>query len=159
MKLTSVEIHPENSSNILVLSFRDPRRNNPYNVKTIIGLDADQIVPRFYGVSGNSTSKFYELSLENREIIVSVELNPNFTDSESYSDLRDELYKMISSSRTGKVQLQFKNGVEVLAAISGFVSKLESPHFERTQTVQITIKCDEPMLKAVTPVVVAVGSI
>lgn len=150
MKLTSVVIHPENSSESVELSFRDPRSVNPYNVKYIFGLDADEIIPTYYGASEDST--FYNLSLTKREIVVRIGLNPNFTQNQSYSDLRDALYKMIASSRTGKISLYFQNGVDVIAVISGFVSKFESPHFEKTQQVQLTINCVDPMLKALEPI-------
>lgn len=157
MKLTSVEIHPAGSSDVAVLSFRDPTATNPYNVKAIVGLDVDEIVPRYYGASGSS--KFYSLSLQKRELVMKIGLNPDFSDNESYSDLRDNLYKMIASSRTGKLQLQFKMGVNPVAAVSGFVKKFEAPNFEKVQEVQITISCDEPMLKALTPVNVTVGGL
>lgn len=152
MKLTSIEIHPVNSSEVAVLSFRDPGATNPYNIRSIVGLDADEIISRYYGAS--ETSKFYNLSLERREIVFKISLNPNFSEFKTYSDLRDDLYKMISSSRTGKIQLQFKNNTDVVAAISGCISKFESPLFEKNQEVILTIKCDEPMLKALDPVVI-----
>lgn len=79
-----------------------------------------------------------------------INLNPRFNLGESYSSLRDDLYKLIASSRTGLVQLQFKNGAAVVAVISGFVTKLESPHFEKNPEVTMTLRCDEPMLKAPT---------
>lgn len=157
MKITSLELHPEGSSDVAVLSFRDPQGLNQYNVKDIVGLEADSIVSRYYGASGNS--KFYNQSLEKRDVIIRIELNPNFTDLESYSDLRDALYKMIASSRTGKIQIQFKNGAVVTAAISGFVTKLEAPKFEKLQEIQITVNCDDPMLKALTPVAVVVAGL
>lgn len=150
MKITSVELHPANSSEIAVLSFRDPKRINPYNVKTIVGLDADQIVTRFYKGSGNS-GRFYNLTLEKRNIIVRIELNPSFATG-SYSDLRDALYKMISSSRTGSIEIKFKNGTNVLAVISGFISKFEAPNFTKTPEVQITVNCSNTMLQAPLPV-------
>lgn len=153
MKLTSVEIHPDNSSEFANLSFRDPSRSNPYNVKTIIGLDADEIVPRYYGTSVNP--KFYDLSLMKREIVLRIELNPRFSENETFSDLRDYLYKMISSSRTGKIQLRFLNDADVMAAISGFISRFEAAHFEKIQEVQIRVQCDEPMLRA--PTLTTVG--
>lgn len=155
MKLTSVEIHPSNSSEYAELNFRDPTRENPYNVKAIVGLDASEIIPRYYGTSVSMT-KFYDLSLMKRDIVLRIELSPRFGQNESYSDLRDDLYRMIASSRTGKIELLFKNEDEILAAISGFVSKFEAAHFERVQEVQLTIKCDEPMLKALTPVTVGI---
>lgn len=150
MKVNSVEIHPASSSDICVLSFRDPKRSNPFNVKGITGLDADEIVPRYYGVSDNSNSKFYNLSLERREIVVLVEMNPDFAENQTYSDLRARLYRLIASSRTGVVQLQFKRDGIVVAAISGFVTKFEASHFSKTPEVQITIRCDDPMLRDLT---------
>lgn len=153
MKLTSVEIHSENSSDPVILSFRDPTTDFPYNIKEITGLDADEIIPRYYGPA---STKFYELSLEKRDIVFKIELNPTFSKNETFSDLRDKLYRMISSTRTGKVSVQFMDGSYPVAAISGFISKYETSHFERVQEVQLTVKCDEPMLKAIEPVTVSV---
>ena len=158
MKVTSVELHPASSSNVAVLSFQDPGRKNPYNVKGIDGLDAEEIVPRFYGGSG-STAKFYNLALASRDIVVRIGLNPRFHLSESYSGLRDALYKLVSSSRTGLLQIQFKNGLSVTAAISGFVTKVEAPHFEKNQEVLLTINCKDPMLRALDRVSVDVTSL
>lgn len=150
MKLTSVELHPANSAERVVLSFRDPRVQNPYNVKAIVGLDADTIVPRFY--KGSGYSDFHHMTLENREIVVRVGLNPQFGEYKTYSDLRDALYRAIASARSGKLQLQFKDGESVVAAISGHIIKLEAPLFEKTQEVQLTVSCDEPMLQAPDPI-------
>lgn len=153
MRVTSVELHPANSSAVCVLSFRDPGRVNPYNVKSITGLDADEIVSRFYRGSG-STTKFYNLSLEKKDISVLISLNPSFETNETYSILRDNLYKIISSSRTGSVEVQFKDGETVVASVSGLVKKFEATHFDKEPQVQLTISCDDPMLRAPTPVVV-----
>lgn len=156
MKLTSVEIHPDGSSQVAVLSFRDPKAQNPYNVKGITGLDAEEIVPRAYGSSG--AVKFYNLALAKRTIVIRIGLNPDFSTG-TYSDLRDALYKMIASSRTGKVQIQFKNDTVAVAAVSGSVAKVEAPQFEKTQEVHITVNCDDPMLKAVDPTVVPIAGL
>jgi hypothetical protein len=150
MRITSVELHPAGSANVAVLSFRDPTRSNSYNVRSITGLDADEIVARYYGGSGSS-AKFYDLALEKRQPIFRVQLNPNYGDHETHSSLRDDLYRMIASSRTGKLSIHFKNGVDVVAAISGFVIKLESPLFEREPEVHITLDADDPMLRALVP--------
>lgn len=155
MKITSVELHPANSSDICVLSFRDPSRQNPYNVKSITGLDADEIIPRYYGGSGSS-DKFYMMSLQSRPIILKAGLQPRPSLSESYSSLRDDLYKLISSSRRGLIDVKFKNGINVVAVISGFVSKLETNHFDKAPEVQISLTCEDPWLKAPTPTIVSV---
>lgn len=155
MKITSVEIHPSGSSDVGILSFKDPRALNRYNVKYISGLDAEEVVRKYYGEFGGNN--YYNLSLERRDIVLSIGLSPIFDEHETYSDLRDKLYKMIASSRMGIVQLQFKNGATVVAAIQGYVAKLESPQFEKTQEVHITLSCDDPMLKALTHIVVDVA--
>ncbi len=145
MKVTSIEIHPSGSTEVVILSFRDPRRLNPFNVSSIVGLDADEIVPRFYGVSG--VNKYYSLSLEKREPVFKIELNPSF-DGQTYSDLRDQLYRAISSSRSGLIDIKFKNGSEVVAILSGFVSKLENDLFAEHPSATMTISTVEPILKA-----------
>lgn len=157
MKLTSVEVHPNGSSSILTLSFRDPQALNPFNVETITGLDASAIVPKYYGASGSS--KFYDMSLLKRQIVVVIKLNPNYSINDTFSSLRDLVYKTIASSRTGKVQLQFKNGSAVIAVATGFVSKIEAPQFDRKPEVKITIDCDKGMLEALTPTAVVVSGL
>lgn len=159
MKLTSVEIHKPNSDDFIALSFRDPTRDNSYNVKGIFGIDADEIIPRYYGISASSGEKFYNLTVEKREIIVRIDFNPNYANDESPSSLRDALYKYISSSRTGMVQLQFKNGEDVVAAVSGFIKKFEAPHFTKTPEVQLTIDSPDPMLRALEPVNVDISGL
>ncbi len=146
MRLTSVDIFASN--NVVNLSFRDPTSQNPYNVKSIIGLDADEITSKFYGVSYLSNEKHYDLSLTKRDVVIQIGLNPNFRLGKTYSDLRDDLYKLISSSRTGSIRLQFNNGDNTVAAISGFVTKFEAPNFTKTPEVQLTVNCSDPMLKA-----------
>lgn len=156
MKLTSVELHPAGSSDFAVLSFRDPSRSNPYNVRVIEGLGAEEITPRYYGGPGGST-KFHNLALGPRVVVVRIDLNPRFHLNETYSSLRDALYKHIASSRTGSLQIQFKNSVNVVAALTGFINKVEPDLFTKEQGVQLTINCSDSMLKALVPTELVVG--
>ena len=156
MKITSIEIHPQGSSDYCLLSFRDPDRSNPFNIKAVVGLDAEEITPRYYGVSEGNDLKYYNLMLQKRVIIFRIELNPSFSENQSYSDLRDRMYKMIASSRTGRVDLRFNNENVVQAITSGFVSKFEAPHSTETPEIQITIECEDPMLYGPEEVVIDV---
>lgn len=153
MKVTSVDIYSSTASFVnslvLTLSYRDPRNLNPYVVKDIVGLDVDEVTPKFYAASVYN-DKFYDLAMKNRELVVQIMLNPNSSLGKNYSTLRDELFRLISSSRTGEIQLRFKDGLDTVAAISGFITKLESPQFTKSPEVHLTIKCSEPMLKALT---------
>lgn len=146
MKITSVEFHPDGSSDVMELSFRDPGRELPYNVKGIEGLDADEIVSQFYGAPG--TVSFFNMVMVKRTVVALLELNPDYAANETPSSLRDRIYKMISSSRKGLIHLWFKNEDTVVATISGYFNKVEAPLFTKTPEVQVTIACDEPMLKA-----------
>lgn len=152
MKLTSVEIHAPNTSTVINLSFRDPTLTNPYNIKGIVGLDADELVSQFYSTATNSLTKFNNISLLKRNIVLRIGLNPRYDQIESYSSLRDAVYKMLASSRTGRIQLYFMNKTDTIATLSGFVSKIETTLFEQVQEIQITVKCDDPMLKSPSPV-------
>lgn len=147
MKLSSIELHPANSSDACVMSFKDPSGLNPYNVKEILGLDAEEILnERYMGFNDIQLSEVYLLR---REPVILVQLNPNFRLGQTYSSLRDALYRMIWTSRRELVQLLFKDGVDSIAAVNGVISKFETTQFSDTQTVKITIKCEEPLLKAV----------
>ena len=129
MKITSIEIHQQNSFDPIVLSFRDPKNFLPYIVQSITGLDAT--------------------TLSSRVIAIKCGFNPEWV---NYSELRDTLYKAISASRTGLVQVIFKNGTTVVAGISGYISKVESPQTDKNPTVTMTIQCDDPIIRALTPI-------
>lgn len=150
MRVTSVELRPEGSSDVIQLSFRDPRSLNPYQCKSIAPLDADELTPQFYGTSGDSTKKYYQMAQKKREPVALISLNPRWgeVDDNSYSELRDRLYRLIQSSRTGIVAIVFQADGEDVAAISGTVSKIEAGHFTQTPEVQITFNCQNPMLQS-----------
>ena len=156
MKLTDISLYT-NGSEVARLSFRDPSSTNPYQVKAIDGLDSDTIIPKFYQNGGAGTN-FHELSMPNRTIVLKVKLNPDFSLGSSFSDLRDNLYRAISSSRTGLVEIKFLNGASVMASISGFITKLAAPHFDKTATVEVTVECVGGMLIAPTSEAVSIPS-
>lgn len=150
MRVTSVELRPEGSSEVIQLSFRDPRSLNPYQCKSIAPLDADELTPQFYGTSGDSTKRYYRMTQKTRQPVALIGLNPRYgeEDDNSYSELRDRLYRLIQSSRTGVVDIVFQADAVDVAVISGTVSKIEAGHFTSKPEVQITFNCPDPMLKS-----------
>lgn len=149
MKVTSVELQPSGSTNVLTLSFKDHKRQNPFNVKAIDGLDADEILPKFNpGFGSTPTAKYFDLAMPDRNIAMLIELNPKFSVGESFSSLRDQLYKMIAASRTGYVDIRFLNGVSTVAVISGFIVKLESVPFNKDQELKLTVNCEDARLRS-----------
>lgn len=148
MKLTSIDLY-SNGKQVAAFSFRDPASSNPYIAQQVTGLDADEIVPKFNGTSFDGTTKHFDLAINKREIVILVALNPQWRLGKSYSDLRDDLYRTISASRDGMVQLIFKQGTLALGTIKGFVTKFETGLFSQTPQVQITIRCDDGMIRSV----------
>jgi hypothetical protein len=149
MKVTSVSI-VASGGNTCDLSLMDPRSQNPFQVKGIDGLDAEEILRRYSGETGGSGSRYYDLTLRQREIVFLAGLNPRWADNESYSDLRDRLYKLIASSRTGEVTIVFSNGATQVAYLKGSIAKIEAPKFSPVQEAKITVDCIYPMLQAMT---------
>jgi hypothetical protein len=156
MIVTGIDLYSDYSDDPIELSFRDVRSVNPYRVTGIQGLDADDIVPRYYG-SGAQGQKFFNFSLRKKDVVVNISLNPRHSEGETYSSLRDHLYRSISSSRTGAVRLIFKNDDDEWAQLQGFLVKIEASHFSKTPDVQLTITCFDPLMRSLTPYTVPPG--
>ena len=153
MRITAVEMYSARFEESVNFSLRDRDSSAQYMVRTILGLDAEEITPKFYGWGSNTGLKFYDFGLKPRDIVIRVILNPNIKLDESPADIRDELYRAISSDRTGRVVLHFKSGGTVISRIFGFIVKFEVPYFVQLPEVQLTIRCDDPMFRAINPVV------
>ena len=151
MRVTGVELSSDNA-NIFTFGTSEVASTDKYLIKTIVGLDADELNRKFYGFGAQSNSKFYRYGVTKREIVLRVVLNPNYSINESFSEIRDELYRTISASRTGLINLLFTGGGAALATISGYISKFEVPYFSKTPELQITIQCPDPMLRGYSPV-------
>lgn len=153
MRVTSVEMYSPNFAEAITFSLRDSDPTARYMVRSIVGLDAEEIIPKFYGSGLQTNSRFYDFGLKARDIVIRIVLNPNFRTDESYSDVRDTLYRAISATRTGQVVLHFHSGGTIVSRIFGSIVKFEVPYFVKLPEVQITIRCDDPMFRAINPVV------
>lgn len=134
----------------VVLDMRDPTALNAYKVKKITGLDAEEIFSKFYR-KGSDGETFNLLTMKSRQIVMTIGLNPNYALDQSYSSLRDGLYKIISSGRSGTVDIALKNGDEIVAIISGFVSKVNAPLFNKNQEIELTINCNPAVFRSYAP--------
>lgn len=144
MKVTSIDLIA-NDREIASFSFRDPTSRNPYTAKGMFGLDADEIISKYYG------QNFYNLAQTKRNVVIRIALNPDFAQGRSYSELRDDLYRAIASNRSGLIELLFKHGDAPVASISGKITKFEAPLFNEVPEVQITIKCSDSMVRGAVP--------
>jgi hypothetical protein len=148
MRVTDIEFISDEVE-IMRVPLRMPSYDDKYLAKAVMGLDAAEIIPKFYGFGLANKEKFYEYTLPPREVVIRVVLNPNYTINEQYSDLRDELYRMISSSRSTSIKMILKNGASSVAQIIGTIIKFEVPHFSKVPELQMTIKCDDPIFRAI----------
>lgn len=151
MQIDSIDIVSSDLTNSNVFSL-SPDVYGQFQVKGITGLDADEIIQSYYATSLDDSKKFYEYALKPRTIVIRAATNPNFKIGESYSDIRDQLYKIISSTRSGELTLLFKDGANVVAMLMGHITKFEVPYFQKLPEVQITIECNNPIFKGVSPI-------
>ncbi|MET0786112.1 MAG: hypothetical protein ABWY25_05350 [Paenisporosarcina sp.] len=152
MRLTHVNMFSDDAE-MFNFSLRDLDYNAKYQVRSIFGLDTDEIIHKFYGFGKSTKSKFYNFGLKAREISIRSVLNPNWRNTETYSDVRDELYRLIASNRTGIITLHFNSGATTVAKIDGYITKFEVPYFAELPEVQITIQCEDPMFRGLNPIV------
>lgn len=147
MRVDTIDLY---SNNILFASFdlKTYDQRNPYIVRHVTGLDADELVAQFYGQGSVTAKKYYDLVLRPREIVLRIGLNPKYNVGGTPHKLREDLYRAISSHRAGNVELRFNDNARVVGVIKGFITKFESSLFSKDTDVQITIKCDDPMIKS-----------
>lgn len=151
MNLTSIDLLTGIDQS-LRLVLRSKGSNERYIIKKSTGLDPDELIRSFYGTSADKKKRYNTLMMKKRVIGLLLELKPNRTLNESYSDVRSEMYKVISASRSGLVTLHFNSGSTTVSAISGFITKFEMAYFDKKPGMQITIDCQEKLLTAINPV-------
>lgn len=149
MRTTSIEMYTADGIAPVIFDLSAPSDDEHYLVKGITGLDAEDLVPKFYGTGQLGVNKFFDFVLKPRDIVILVSLNPDVLHGETYSDVRDRLYRAISATRTGLITLLFKAGSTVVANITGMITKFEAAHSVQVPEVQLTISCPDPMFRAV----------
>jgi len=151
MRVTSIGLYTDDVE-VATFALRKESAKSRYMVRQIVGLDADEITPKFYGFGLNGDTKFYDFSMKPRVLTIRVILNPTFALNEEYTDVRDELYKAISASRHGLVEIRLFSGGASVSNLRGFITKLEAGYFNKTPEAQLTIRCDDSMFRGVNPV-------
>lgn len=154
MLIDSVSIVAQNTTRALDFRFRDSRNRLPYQVRSITGLDADEILTLYAGRSANNKEAFRYQSRGPRSIVMLLGLNPDWSSGQTFSDLRDAVYRFVGSSPTGLVEIRFNYGTSndnshVKAVFTGSISKVETNHFVDRPEIQLTIESEEtPMLES-----------
>jgi hypothetical protein len=150
MRLTSICMCTSSAMDeeiIFAVEEQDP--NYRYLVRGMAGIDADDLVFKYSGTGKVSGKKFYDQTMPPRDIVMRVSLNPRFAVNESVSDLRDVVYRLIASSRSPELNLQFRDGPAIVCDIYGIITKTEVVYFSKQPELQITLKCNDPMFRSV----------
>jgi hypothetical protein len=152
MNIDAINIHGLNESNVAStnaiaqfdLSHADITDN--YILEEATGLDADEIVPQYYG-GGLGVVDYYQMVSGPRTVVLDIKLNPQYDTGETPSQLRDALYKAIAYSRFGMVRLKLRNNASTVGVLDGFVTKFEANVFSSNPKVKLTIICPEPLIQ------------
>jgi len=147
MKISEVSM-TAGDSEILCFSLSTPKDDDQFYIRTMIGMDAPDIVSRTTSFGLYSGQPLVSQAIVDREIVLRVVLNPDWGLREDYSTLRDDIYRGISKSRDGVVTLWLMDEGIYVAAIKGVITKVEVPLFSSTPELQVTIRCPDAMLVA-----------
>lgn len=137
-----------NDNEVAMFDTDRPNHRNPYILRAVDGLDAEQITPKFYGQGLVTNANFTTLALEPREVVMRIGLRPNWRVGGTPADLRGNLQRAIASSRTGLVQLRFYDDEVVAGVLEGFITKFNAPSSTKDSDVFITVKCPNPLIRS-----------
>lgn len=151
MRLSVVALSTSDTAEEILFSVQEHDPRYRYLVRGMVGIDAEEIIPKFYGVGTVTKKKFYEYTMKPRDVVMRVSLNPLFSINESVSEIRDAVYRLISADRSGEVTLQFRDGASIVFAIKGKITKMEVAHFTKSPELQITVNCIDPIFRSVVP--------
>lgn len=78
---------------------------------------------------------------QDREIIIRVGPNPDYSINQTVSELRDKLYSLLTGPLDSKIFVTFYDELDAFCYAEGYVSKVEIVIFDEEPIVQITIPC------------------
>lgn len=154
MRLSSVILSTSDMDEDVTFAVQEQNPDFRYLIRAMVGVDAENVVPKFIGFGLVSGKKFYEYTMpEAREIVMRVALNPIFKINEDVSELRDRIYRLISCARDCELDLKFKDGSAIVCVIKGMVTKVEPAYFTKSPELQITFKCNDSIFRSPVPFV------
>lgn len=139
MKFTKVRL---NGLTVVDLPVADVLSSDKYILKGMDGVGPPDLDVAL-GDTLFGDAVFQGRQAQGREIVGLIGLNPDFGVSESASDLRSNLYGMITPGYGEIITVQFMNVNTIVAETTGIVKRLEINPFSKEPEVQITIACLE----------------
>lgn len=136
-----------NKPNTITFPLREVAEDYPYILVASTGLGPpEELTPAvqdFHMFGAQAGTANVHMVSERREVVFRVGLNPNFGSEQSYSSLRDEIYKLIASDSQGYVTLELLNGNTLVAYAVGRFGRVEATHFVEQPELQVTIRFEK----------------
>lgn len=137
MKFTSIRLE---GLQHIDLPITNAKVSDPYILKEAEGLGPPE-VNIFITQTRHMDGYYKGREAQYREIVLTIGLNPNYKDNIMISDLRSELYGLISSGLSDSIDIVIVNNSTDLMRTTGYVKKMEVVPFRADPEVQITISC------------------
>lgn len=123
--------------------------DDKYYIKNVTGLEPPT---RNVAISRTASGgKFQGVTVEDREVVVLLGLNPDYEAGETPQFLRDNLYTLLYTGYDPKVDIHLMNGITPLAREYAYVTAFEEALFDANPAVQITLTCLNPTFRAFFP--------
>lgn len=154
MKFTSIRL--EGVSDI-ELHLANASISDPYILKSAEGLGPPE-VNVFIAQTRNMDGYYKGRQAQYREIVLTIGLNPNYKDNIMVSDLRAELYGLLSAGSSDAMRLVIVNEDTNLMCATGYIKKMEIVPFSVSPEVQLTIASNQSCFQGLSEVYVDMKS-
>lgn len=131
--------------------------SEPFILKNVDGLGPPEIDVFLINSNADNPAFYQGRRPQNRQLVIQVGLNPDFSTGQNGSDLRAILYGLLLNNQTFSNPLTGSNNAVLkvkiadasgtLMSTDGYISKIEVVPFSKDPEVQITIDCTSPYLE------------
>jgi len=124
-----------------------------YIITNISGLDPADVT-LFTGEFARAGGYYQGRRTGQRNVVIDLKLNPDYTGGMGASDLREELYSLFFEpfATSDGVPMRFVDSKKPDRRLVGYVEKMPAPLFERDTKAQISLICVDPFFLSVNPV-------
>lgn len=157
MIIDQMVLKAEGAATGLTFPLNNTASTSKYICTAAEGLDAEGILRTNYATVGSPAAIYNQFDLPNRTIKLKLALNPNYGSGQSFSGLRDDVYKLISSNRSGMMRLEFSFEGFVVAIANGYISSVETSLFTNSPELIVTLDCDNPVFESPSQVVMSLS--
>lgn len=133
----------------LVLPIANAKHTDPYVIKGVDGLGPTE-ADVFIVDTAEAGGVFQGRRPRNREIVMLIGLNEDYTDSEAKTveELREDIYVYFNSA----MAIELWDGITSKVRTTGYVSKCEIALFAKQQALQLTIPTTSPYFEGTSQV-------